>query len=163
MRMMNTLNYLDMGPDTKILEVGCGAGTFSKMLLKKGANLKAIDINEKFIHKLQKYCDNTFELCSITDKRFKANSFDRIVIFDVMHHIENQKAVMAEINRLLKKGGYAIIWEGSDTAGEEHLPPKIEKFMMRVFDGETWHADMMKLGKKYGVVELEPYCYKIMK
>jgi len=162
-RLRRTIGYLKLGKHTSVLEVGCGPGQFSKRLLANGAVLKAIDVNKKFIDKLQGCHGDAFELCSVLDLKYPDNSFDRVVLFDVLHHIPAYGKAVSEIHRVLKKGGYAIIWEGSETAGEDRLPPKIEKALMRIFDGETNAVYFEELAKKYKIKELEPYCYELRK
>ncbi len=162
-RLKRTIGHLRIGSHTSVLEVGCGPGQFSKRLLGAGAKLKAIDINKKFILKLQKRHGDTFELCSVLDLKYKDNSFDRIVLFDVLHHIPEYMKAVSEMHRVLKPGGYAIIWEGSETAGEEKMPPKIRHAMMLIFDGRTNVVDIDALKKKFKIEEIEPYCYKMSK
>jgi len=162
-RLGKTIEYLKLGKDTSVLEVGCGPGLFSKRLLENGAKLKAIDINQKFICKLQKHHKDSFELCSVLDLKYKDNSFDRAVMFDVLHHIPEYPKALSEVRRVLKPGGYAIIWEGSEPGGEEKLPPNFQKALLRVFDGKTNAVEMGKYAKKLGITTVEPYCYKISK
>jgi len=162
-RLQKTIEYLSIGRHTSVLEVGCGPGQFSKRLLGTGAKLKAIDVNEKFIWKLQKCHGDSFEICSVLDLKYKNASFDRVVMFDVLHHIPQYRKAIVEVQRVLKPGGYAIIWEGSNTAREELMPPKIRKALMLVFDGETNSVDLPRLKKKFKISEVEPYCYKLSK
>lgn len=164
-RLTKTIELLKIGKTTSVLEVGCGAGKFSKRLLDAGANLKAIDINEAFICKLQDHAKDTFELCSVTDLKFADNSFDRVVMFDVLHHIMggDYELALKEIKRVLKPKGYAIIWEGSESAGEEYLPPKMAHLFIRILDGDiNYFTDIHEYQKKYNLEEIEPHCF-IMK
>jgi ubiquinone/menaquinone biosynthesis C-methylase UbiE len=165
-RLARTIKLLDIAKGTGVLEIGCGAGKFSKRLLDAGANLKAIDINEQFICKLQKRSKDTFEICSVTDLHYKKGSFDRVVMFDVLHHIngEGYEKALKEIKRVLKKGGYAVIWEGSEGAGEEYLPQKLAHFMIRVLDGDiNYFTDIHEYQEKYGLTEIEPHCFIMRK
>jgi ubiquinone/menaquinone biosynthesis C-methylase UbiE len=162
-RLKKTLKYLNLGKGVKVLEVGCGTGKFSKRLLSCGADLKGIDINKKFIDKLNGMHEGVFELCSVTDLKYGSNSFDRVVLFDVLHHVAEYRKAVSEIMRVLKPGGYAVIWEGSEPLGEDRLPDNVARFLLKVFDGETNPVDFSSLSKKHEIEELEPYCYKITK
>ena len=165
-RIQKTMGYLDIQKDTRILEVGCGAGKFSKRLLRAGADLKAIDVNKKFIDKLQGHSSEAFDLCSVTDLSYKAGSFDRVIMFDVLHHLPDDDAyakALSEITRVLKPGGYAIIWEGSDPGGEEILSQRMNRLVMRVLDGETNPTDIHEFQEEFGLEELEPHCFRMWK
>jgi ubiquinone/menaquinone biosynthesis C-methylase UbiE len=165
-RLAKTIKLLEIGKNTSVLEVGCGAGKFSKRLLGAGAKLKAIDINEQFICKLQKSSKKTFELCSVTDMKFPDESFDRAVMFDVLHHINGDGYVKAlkEIRRVLKPKGYAVIWEGSEGIGEEYLPPKLAHLMIRILDGDiNYFTDIREYSGEFGLEEVEPHCFVMRK
>lgn len=162
-RLRRSIDYLDLDCETAVLEVGCGTGRFSKMLLSAGARLKGIDVNDKFISKLKKKHPECFELRSILDLKYPNDSFDRAIMFDVLHHIPEYKLALAEVRRVLKPGGYAIIWEGSESIGEDKYPGWAVDFLMKAFDGETNHVDIDDLKSSLGLKELEPFCYKLVK
>jgi ubiquinone/menaquinone biosynthesis C-methylase UbiE len=162
-RLDKTIKYLNLSPRISVLEVGCGAGKFSKRLLRKGVKLKAIDINEGFICKLQRQRKDSFEICDALDLKYPDNRFDRAVMFDILHHLGGYKKALGELVRVLKPGGYAIIWEGSETFGEDKVPPKFAKTLMEVLDGKTNAVDIEKLKRDFNFTEIEPYCYRLAK
>ncbi len=164
-RLGKTVDYLRLGKGISVLEVGCGPGKFSKRLLEAGTDLKAIDVNEKFINKLRMTGGDNFDLCSVTDLAYGDGRFDRVVMFDVLHHLlgDDYGRALSEIRRVLKPGGFAIIWEGSESLGEESLPDCMQDFLLRVFDGETNDRDLHDFQEEFGLTELEPFCYKMAK
>ncbi len=164
-RLRKTVEYLRLEEKTKILEAGCGPGKFSKRLLESGADLRAIDVNEKFISKLRLTEGDNFDLCSVTNLSYEDESFDRVVMFDVLHHLpgDDYEKALSEIRRVLKPGGFAIIWEGSDSLGEENLPDEIQNLLLRVFDGETNDKDIHDFQEEFSLKELEPFCYRMVK
>lgn len=165
-RLRKTLGYLDIRDETRVLEVGCGAGKFSKRLLRAGADLKAIDVNRKFIDRLREHSTEAFDLCSVTDLSYKDSCFDRVIMFDVLHHLPDDEAyekALSEIKRVLKPEGYAIIWEGSDSSGEELLPAGASRWVMRALDGDTNPTDIHEFQDKFKLEELEPHCFQMGK
>lgn len=102
----------------KILDLGCGTGYGSKELIKLGAGeVTGIDISReaiKFaisnfqtksdarIHKL------TFQVGDVTRLPFLNNSFDVIISFEVIEHIQNYLIYLQEAFRVLRDGGYFI-------------------------------------------------------
>jgi len=94
-----------------LLEVGCGEGRGIDWLLPKVASYSAIDKIEPVIKTLQKkypiakfYSGNIPPLSVFAD-----NSFDSIVSFQVIEHIQNDSLFLQEIHRVLKPGGTALL------------------------------------------------------
>ncbi len=102
----------------KILDLGCGTGYGSKELMKLGAKeVSGIDINReaiKFaIKNFQTKSDIrtkklTFQVGDSTKLPFRNNSFDVIVSFEVIEHIQNYRKYLQEVFRVLKNRGYFI-------------------------------------------------------
>ncbi|OFX72093.1 MAG: hypothetical protein A2X12_02495, partial [Bacteroidetes bacterium GWE2_29_8] len=91
-----------------VLEIGCGEGYGAKYLSKyaekyigidkyKTSNLENIE-NIEFIQTKVPYLT-----------KIKSNSIDVVVCFQVIEHIKKDYILIKEINRVLKKGGIAII------------------------------------------------------
>jgi SAM-dependent methyltransferase len=100
----NTFSGLPTG---KILDLGCGSGDYAKRLKDSGFDVVAADIDrERFRYKNEigfTYCDITKEM------PFAADHFDYVLLMEVVEHLQNPYAVIAQINRLLKPGGSLII------------------------------------------------------
>ena len=107
------------------LEIGCGTGWLSLELARAGINTKAVDISKKRIAIARKYFisrkkeediqgDIDHMVCPIQEAHFNRSSFDLIVCWDSLHHIENLELVMAKIKKWLKPDGGLIIFEHID-------------------------------------------------
>ena len=78
--------------DTSVLEVGCGIGTLTFLLLKKvkPERIEAIDISPRSIEFAIKQLNQPDLLLTASDVlqyQPKASEFDRIIFFDVLEHI----------------------------------------------------------------------------
>lgn len=95
----------------EVLEVGCGEGRGIELIIDRAKNYTAIDKIETVIDQLRKkYPAGKFISGNIPPlSQFDDNSFDRIFSFQVIEHIENDHLFLAEINRILKSGGTALI------------------------------------------------------
>ncbi|MFC1620752.1 class I SAM-dependent methyltransferase [Candidatus Omnitrophota bacterium] len=97
-----------------VLEIGFGDGYGANFLAGHVGSIKAVDVLEKNV-KLASNKYNApnleFRQMSATDLYFDDNSFDVILSFQVIEHIEEEKLVryLEEIKRVLKKGGLAFI------------------------------------------------------
>ncbi len=94
-------NRLKLQPNTKLLDVGCGDGTFTKTFKESGIDSIGIDINEYD--------------ADIDNLPYKDNMFDVIFCKSVIEHISNYKLFLNECKRVLKQDGKLIIltpnWE----------------------------------------------------
>ncbi len=94
-----------------LLEVGCGEGRGIELLLPAVATYTAIDKIAPVINALQKkYPQGKFLSGNIPPlSTFANNSFDSVVSFQVIEHIEDDQLFLKEIHRVLKPGGVALI------------------------------------------------------
>jgi len=124
-----------------VLELGCGEGRGIDIILKESKSFTAIDKIKDVIEKLSlKYRDNVFissnfpPLSDIED-----NSFDTIISFQVIEHIQDDTQYISEIERILRPGGVALI-----------TTPNIKMTLTR----NPWHV------REYTSEELNRLCRK---
>jgi ubiquinone/menaquinone biosynthesis C-methylase UbiE len=94
-----------------LLEVGCGEGRGIDLLLPRVTQYTAIDKIVPVIGELtRKYPTAKFYSGNIPPLSvFADNSFDSIVSFQVIEHIEDDNLFLKEIQRVLKPGGIALL------------------------------------------------------
>jgi 2-polyprenyl-3-methyl-5-hydroxy-6-metoxy-1,4-benzoquinol methylase len=105
---------LDFVPKSclKILEVGCGDGSFAIQLKdRKGSEVWGVEIHqqsaEKAVSRLDKVLIGNF-LELIESQKLPFNYFDCIVFNDVLEHFPNYDEILAEIKKLIKVDGYVV-------------------------------------------------------
>jgi len=100
----------------KILEYGCGTGSQSFFLTRKGANVTGIDISDVAIEKaraeaqIQGLVDIKYEVMDAESLTFQNSSFDIVCGSGILHHLNLVKA-FSEIARILLPQGSAIFIE----------------------------------------------------
>lgn len=94
----------------KMLELGCGEGRGIELLAPLAEQYTAIDKIESVIEKLKlNYPSYRFESGHFPPIPFPDNSFDTIVTFQVIEHIQDDELFVKEIQRILRPGGTALI------------------------------------------------------
>lgn len=84
----------------RILDIGCGSGYLGWLLQKKSKQYIGMDFVDE-----RKVKGFTFLRTDALNVPLKDGSFDIIVCNHVIEHVANQKRLLEEISRLLKKDG----------------------------------------------------------
>lgn len=94
-----------------LLEVGCGEGRGVEVLLEKVESYLGLDKIEEVITSLKaKFPKVAFQQAVIPPfHNIASDTYDTVVSFQVIEHIEDDKLFLEEIYRVLKPGGKAII------------------------------------------------------
>jgi ubiquinone/menaquinone biosynthesis C-methylase UbiE len=115
-----------------LLDAGCGTGNYSQALLGSVGRIEAVDLNAGMLAQAAKKLDAevqagriAFQEASIDSLPFGDQSFDAIVINQVIHHLEDEgqqgfprhELVFKEFQRVLKPGGVLLI----NTCSREQL------------------------------------------
>lgn len=104
------LPYFKKFKKAQILDIGCAYG-YVLNLLPKNSNMFGLDISEHAINTAKKnFKDITFKVGNVEEKiPFPANSFDIIILNDVIEHLENPQKALENIKKILKKDGILYI------------------------------------------------------
>jgi SAM-dependent methyltransferase len=95
-----------------ILDAGCGEGYGSYILAGRAAGVVGIDISQEAIgHARKKYIrDNLeYQVMDVSHTGFADETFDAVVSFQVIEHLDSAGAFLKEVRRVLKNGGMAFI------------------------------------------------------
>lgn len=98
----------------KILIIGTGVYPLIEEILYKDFGVKSIisgDINKENIENAKKILPQLDFIYLDAQKRFlfKEKIFDKIILTEVLEHLKNEKIVLEEIKRVLKKEGSLIL------------------------------------------------------
>ena len=119
----------------RILEIGCGNGTGTKLIKKYFVpnEISAIDLDPRMISIAKRKIKDTtisFKVGSATKLPYRNNQFDAVIEFGIIHHIPNWRDCLKELKRVVKPGGELILEDLSTDTWETFLG----KFYKKVLD-----------------------------
>jgi len=152
---------VDFSEATHILEVGCGVGAQSAILLRRFPRLKitGIDASEVQLGRAQKhleslpYAKGRFELLKMDAKSldFEGKSFDGAFLCWVLEHIPDPKQVLSEVRRVLRPGAGIYVTEVMNSAFFlDPYSPNVWKYWMAFNDFQFDTGGDPFIGAKLG-------------
>ena len=110
-RLEEIVGLIPQGKNLKILDAGCGEG---QLLLKiarlRGGELYGADITEVALESAkERVAGAHFSLQDLGNLKYEDNFFDVVVCTEVIEHISRYRETIAQLKRVLKKGGLLIL------------------------------------------------------
>jgi ubiquinone/menaquinone biosynthesis C-methylase UbiE len=109
LEMPTTLKLLGNVRGKKVLDLGCGTGIYAKIIRKKDAIVKGIDISKESIRIAKEWNPKIEFIVGNTEKLpYKDNEFDIVIAPLVLEYLPIWNTAFREINRVLKHGGLFV-------------------------------------------------------
>jgi len=113
-RAKRIIEGLELKKGDKILEIGCGNGYYLNLLnkLDLGFELWGIDCDKVALKDAKKFIgDNSVKLILGDGGKlpFKNSSFNRVIMSEVIEHVEDERRVLSEAFRVIKPKGVFIL------------------------------------------------------
>jgi ubiquinone/menaquinone biosynthesis C-methylase UbiE len=132
----------------KILDIGCGRGEYVDYLNKSGRFAVGIDLLDTLI--LQSKNKKNLMIGDGNLLPFKNGSFDTVLLFEVLEHVMDEKNVLIEASRVMKKniilsvpyGPEPDIFEYTGVTWHHQTDPTHK----RTYDEESLRITMKKAG-----------------
>lgn len=92
-----------------ILDVGCRVGNFTKYMLKLGAKVTGIDIDDQALLEARYNNQDANIIYADVNKYNTKDKYDMIFIKDVIEHVDNPQLLINRMSTMQNKGGRIII------------------------------------------------------
>jgi SAM-dependent methyltransferase len=138
------VDRLDLDVRAQVLDVGCGPGWLSEFLSRCGYWVTGIDVSEDMVRVARErlaMIDQPISADMRPLAEFHAipaseiewtNRFDAAVLYDAMHHLDDEVETLRKIRRSLVPGGRIFIHEGirpeAGSEGERRLVAEMEQY-----------------------------------
>jgi ubiquinone/menaquinone biosynthesis C-methylase UbiE len=100
----------------RVLDLACGTGEISRMLLDMGADVTGVDFAEPMLSRAKtKHAGRAFRgvIADVEDLKLEADaSYDAVVTRHLVWTLVNPHAAFAEWRRVLKPGGRLLVMDG---------------------------------------------------
>jgi 2-polyprenyl-3-methyl-5-hydroxy-6-metoxy-1,4-benzoquinol methylase len=103
---------LHLGTSTNVLEVGCGAGRFTEILLATGARVTSVDMSSAVEANQENFGQDSQHRILQADVRhlpFAPGQFDIVFCLGVVQHTPNSEETIAKLYEQVKPGGWLVI------------------------------------------------------
>ena len=119
--------HIKLNKNSKILDFGCGTGDFC-MLFDKSQYI-GVDTEKRFIE-FNKSKFKGYNFIRIDEDKplpFEDSYFDRILVFGVLHHIDDNDImrILKELNRVLKNSGKIILYDQLPSSEQKNFFAKV--------------------------------------
>jgi ubiquinone/menaquinone biosynthesis C-methylase UbiE len=121
---------LDLRPNARILEVGCGAGLLTVALARSGYSIDALDSTDAMLQMTRqtaaRQCVQERVRVHAADVHalpFHAHTFDLVIALGVIPWLHSERLALQEMQRVLKPCGYLLVTADNNARLDRLLDP----------------------------------------
>lgn len=102
-------SYLGNTHGLSCLDIGADNGVISYLLRQQGGKWQSADLDEQTVNAIRSLVEQDVYQIDGRHTPFRENTFDRIVIIDLLEHIHTDREFIDEMYRIMKPEGELII------------------------------------------------------
>lgn len=141
------ISALGLAPGARILDAGCGSGRNMLELARYGA-VSGVEVSPDSVRVARERGVGEVVQGSISEMPFADASFDVAVCLDVIEHLEDDHAALAELRRVVAPGGalivtvpaYPWLWSSHDTINQ-HQRRYTRASLLHAASGAGWRTE----------------------
>jgi SAM-dependent methyltransferase len=159
----HVVELLQLGTRAQVLDVGCGPGWFSEFLARCGYSVTGVDISPDMVEIARGrvaaigeigegiHAQAEFHAMPVRQMPWSSR-FEAAILYDTMHHFDDELETLEVIRRTLVPGGQLFIHEGvlppRGSEGEQNLLAEMERYgtLESPFDPDYLEEVVMQAG-----------------
>jgi SAM-dependent methyltransferase len=126
----------------RLLDLGCGPGFYAAVFRARGADVVAVDNDASEVELARQVVPDALR-ADANDLPLPDRSVDAVVCSNLLEHTPRAEPVIAEIERVLRPGGWAYIswtnwyspWGGHDMTPYQYLGPRLGPWLYERLNG----------------------------
>ncbi|MFT8491300.1 MAG: methyltransferase domain-containing protein [Gluconobacter oxydans] len=149
-----------------VLDVACGPGIVACALAQQGAHVTAIDLTPAMIEQATSRAAHseiavTFQVGDARNLSFQTGIFDRVVTRYSFHHMEDPRAVLAEMIRVCRPGGRLIVVDATPAPEAQAGYDQAEKLRDPSHTSALTVSQLLSLGHEAGLSHVLTSQYRL--
>ena len=108
LRFKKINKYIDMKSGAKLLKIGPATGTFLHVAQESGLQVRGSDVSNQFANYAKENYHVEIDIGRFETQNYAENSFDFLILFNVIENVPNLDVFMESVSRVLKPGGCFI-------------------------------------------------------
>lgn len=101
-----------LAPGARVIDLGCGSGTFTHLLKQRGYAAAGLDISPKLLELARRnYPDLQFDEGDVEALPYEEASVDGVLLSGIVHHLPDARLCAAEVMRVLRPGGRFVAFD----------------------------------------------------
>lgn len=147
-----------------LLDVGGGTGRVAQQLKGLADQLVVLDASRKMVGQAQEKDELTAVVGTSEQIPFCDGCFDRVVVVDAYHHLEDQQRSLKELWRVIRPGGLLVIEEPDINTWPVRLAALAEKLMLmrsRFVPPEGIARELQQMGGEVKILKERPNAWVV--
>lgn len=121
-RRRHAASYLDATPPGKLLDVGCGSGSYAASMRARGWDVRGTEFDPLAARVARTTHGIAVDVGELADIAYPDGAFDAITARHVLEHVQEPVGFLAECWRILRPGGrLVVVTPNIDSLGHRHF------------------------------------------
>jgi SAM-dependent methyltransferase len=169
----SSLDLAEMRGDEQVLDVGCGNGGYLGTLRARGHRglICGADLSIGMLHSARRATDGPLLRSDAQALPFADDTFDVVLAMHMLYHVPDRPLAIAELRRVLRPGGVALVVTNSETHFHElddllvecaAAATGVERLPVRSFVHFTAEGGAQELGAGFSSVESRDFVSELV-
>jgi SAM-dependent methyltransferase len=135
------LDAAAVGPDTRLLDAGCGAGGASALAAGRGARVNGLDAAKALLAIARtRVPDGDFRLGDLEALPYGDEAFDAVIAADVLAYVADPLAALRELRRVCARHGRVVlaVWGSPEVCEQAAIIQAARTLLPRPLDAEPF-------------------------